>query len=109
MNDNKEVILNPSPGQYNFERDNLFKKTMSTYNAQKLTSSFKNPLNCKRIKVNLYDPFQKVDGNKELIPSPGQYNLEKETIAYRNLEKMTTGMFSSVFQKPQNLSPIKGA
>ena len=34
------------------------------------------------------------------VPGPGSYNLEKETIAYKNIEKLTTGMFSSMFQKP---------
>jgi hypothetical protein len=57
MSSNKEIILNPSPGQYDFERDNLFKNSISTYNAQRTTASFKTSLNCKRIKVNLYDPF----------------------------------------------------
>lgn len=51
------------------------------------------PQNCKRVKVNLYNPFQKIDMN-EKAPGPGAYSLEKETIAYKNLEKLTSGMFS---------------
>lgn len=31
------------------------------------------------------------------VPGPGSYNIEKETIAYRNIEKLTNGMFSSMF------------
>lgn len=47
----------PSPGQYNFEADNLLKKTLSTPNIFKTTGAFKLPYNCKRVKVNVYDPF----------------------------------------------------
>ena len=76
----------------------MLRKSVSTHNIHKVTSSFKEPHNQRRLKVNLYDPFQKVDAlNNVHVPGPGTYNLEKETIAYRNLEKMTTGMFSSVF------------
>ena len=56
-----------------------------------------NPLNCKRVKVNLYDPFQKPKTDLKGTPAPGQYYVEKDSIAYKNLEKMTSGMFSSVF------------
>jgi len=40
------------------------------------------------------------------VPGPGSYNLEKESIAYRNLEKMTQGMFSSGFQSSQSPSNV---
>lgn len=69
---------------------------MSTPNIFKTTSAFKLPYNCKRIKVNVYDPFTNLD-KMEQPPGPGFYNIEKETIAYRNIEKLTTGMFSSMF------------
>lgn len=94
----KDRLLNPAPGQYEFERDNLLKNTLETYNVEKSTSAFRNPLHCKRVKVNLYDPFQKVEPTHK-VPGPGTYSLEKETLAYRCLEKMTTGMLSSMFQQ----------
>lgn len=62
-----------------------------------MTSSFKQPYNCKRVRVNVYDPFQNVEAMEQKVPGPGSYNVEKETIAYKNIEKLTTGMFSSMF------------
>ena len=47
----------PSVGQYNFEKDDILKKSSSTFNIHKTTSNFKLPYNCKRVKVNVYDPF----------------------------------------------------
>mmetsp|Transcript_6310 Transcript_6310/g.4755 ORF Transcript_6310/g.4755 Transcript_6310/m.4755 type:complete len:127 (+) Transcript_6310:913-1293(+) len=39
-------------------------------------------------------------------PGPGAYNVEKDSIAYKNLEKLAQGMFSSMFQaKNQQQSP----
>ena len=46
----------------------------------------------------MYDPFTKVNP-VVANPGPGAYNLETDTIAYKNLEKLTTGMFSSVLLK----------
>mmetsp|Transcript_44793 Transcript_44793/g.43390 ORF Transcript_44793/g.43390 Transcript_44793/m.43390 type:complete len:116 (+) Transcript_44793:653-1000(+) len=57
----KDVFNNPSPGQYEVETDPLLRKSYSTFNIKKLTSNFSLPTNCKRIKVNLYDPFQRVE------------------------------------------------
>ena len=95
----KELYSNPSPGQYDFVRDNLLKKTIETPSAAKNSSSFKLPFNCRRVKVNLYDPFQKIDTNTvgKNMPGPGSYPLEKDTIYYNNLEKKASGMFSSMF------------
>eukprot|EP00347_Sterkiella_histriomuscorum_P008192 403346028 len=99
---NRELSKHPAVGEYNFDRDNLLKKSSSTFNIHKITSSFKQPYNLKRVKVNVYDPFQNVEALDQKVPGPGSYNVEKETIAYRNIEKLTTGMFSSMFQKPLN-------
>ena len=41
-----------------------------------------------------------MDESDQKTPGPGYYNVEKETIAYRNIEKLTNGMFSSIFQRP---------
>jgi hypothetical protein len=44
------------------------------------------------------------------VPGPGSYNVEKDTISFKNIEKLTSGMFSSMFQKPINdnlNSPLK--
>ena len=86
----------PAVGQYEIEKNLLLKKTLSTHNIEKTTSSFRNPLNCKRVKVNLYDPFQKVEDSGK-IPGPGTYSQEKETLAYRVFDTMTSGMISSMF------------
>lgn len=94
---NRELGKHPSVGLYNFERDDLLKKSSSTFNIHRVTSSFKQPYNCKRVRVNVYDPFQNVEAMEQKVPGPGSYNVEKETIAYKNIEKLTTGMFSSMF------------
>ncbi len=47
---------------------------------------------------------------EQKVPGPGSYSLEKDTIAYKNIEKLTSGMFSSMFQKPLpeiSKSPVK--
>ena len=46
------------------------------------------------------------------MPGPGSYNVDKNTIAYTNIEKLTSGMFSSMFQKslqgiPEEQSPTR--
>jgi hypothetical protein len=53
----KDIIRGPAPGQYEIETDNLLKSTLMTHNVEKSTGAFRNPLHCKRVKVNLYDPF----------------------------------------------------
>jgi hypothetical protein len=80
-------------GQYNFERDNLLKKSSSTFNIKKETSNFLLPSNCKKIKVNLYDPLMKEEEGRTV--GPGYYNIDRDSLAYKSLEKMTSSMFSS--------------
>lgn len=94
-------MSNPCPGQYEFERDNVLKKSLETYNSSKYTSSFKDKLNLRRYGVNLYDPFKVIDKDSNAVPGPGFYNLEKNTIFFKDLEKQAAGLQSSMFVVPQ--------
>lgn len=53
------AVHNPPPGHYEFEKNNLLKRSKTTFNLFRNTSSFCLPSNCKRVKVNLYDPFKR--------------------------------------------------
>ena len=46
----------------------------STFNILKRTSNFIDPLNCKRVKVDLYDPFKQIEDERKKLPGPGSYN-----------------------------------
>lgn len=55
----------------------------------KNTSNFRAPLNCKRVKVDLYDPFKQVDEERIKNPGPGTYedsNTMIEMIKRKNLK-----------------------
>lgn len=64
---------NPPVGHYDVNSDYLYSKSESTFNILKNTSNFRAPLNCKRVKVDLYDPFKQVDEERIKNPGPGTY------------------------------------
>lgn len=53
-------IKGPPVGHYDVNSDYVLTKAESTFNILKRTSNFIDPLNCKRVKVDLYDPFKQV-------------------------------------------------
>jgi len=63
--DNTFVIQGPAPWYYTPD-DGLIRSS-----SQKLTSTFKKPVNGKRFKINLYDPHAPV--LDEAVPGPGYY------------------------------------
>ena len=87
-------------------------RSNQTFNAYKHTASFRGPLNCKRVKVNLYDPFSRVDEGMN-VPGVGSYDLEKNSIHQKSMDKLSYGQgSSSMFQvhhrdRVANVSPEK--
>ena len=69
----QQMSINPPVGHYDVNADYLYTKAESTFNILKNTSNFRAPLNCKRVKVDLYDPFKQVEDDKIKIPGPGSY------------------------------------
>lgn len=51
----------------------MYSKSETTFNILKRTANFMDPLNCKRVKVDLYDPFKQIDDEKKKLPGPGSY------------------------------------
>jgi hypothetical protein len=67
-------INSPPVGHYDVNSDYVLTKAESTFNILKRTSNFIDPLNCKRVKVDLYDPFKHIEDDKQKLPGPGSYN-----------------------------------
>mmetsp|Transcript_27200 Transcript_27200/g.24087 ORF Transcript_27200/g.24087 Transcript_27200/m.24087 type:complete len:291 (+) Transcript_27200:38-910(+) len=65
LRDLKPRHSGPSVGQYDVNADNMLCKAESTFNILKRTANFVDPLNCKRVKVDLYDPFKHVEDDSK--------------------------------------------
>ena len=74
LNSLKTRIHNPPVGHYEVNNDFVYTKAESTFNILKNTSNFRVPLNCKRVKVDLYDPFKQIEEDKLKLPGPGAYD-----------------------------------
>jgi hypothetical protein len=81
----------PGPGQY--ERDmegikrELLRTSLGTVGELATTANFKQPTGYKRVKVNLYDPFENVEGEEKRTPGPGHYAETNFTIQQKAIEK----------------------
>jgi len=64
----------PGPGQYNIDIESA--KRIRSGDNSSCTSDFKVGVGAKRIKVNLYDPFENVENDEKCTPGPGQYTLD---------------------------------
>ena len=85
----KPKLEGPPIGHYDVNTDFVYSKAESTFNILKNTSNFCQPLNCKRVKVDLYDPFKQVEDDRNKIPGPGAYNEQNsiaDEIKYKNFK-----------------------
>lgn len=75
LNSLKPKLGVPAPGKYDVDQDLIVKKSFTTYNVLKRTSSFAEPISCQRVKVNVYDPFVQTEKDPEqALPGPGAYS-----------------------------------
>jgi len=92
----------PGPGQYETDMEGL-KRGLSQaalgHLAEPASANFKQPAGAKRVKVNLYDPFENVEGEEKRTPGPGQYQEDQYALAKR-LQEKTNGTISSMFAQP---------
>lgn len=95
----KEKI--PGPGDYETDVKEIHKQLFGNVLSEagkEATHNFKLPIGAKRVKVNLYDPFENVETDEKLTPGPGQYAVEHNTMVYKALEYAKAGP-SCVFSK----------
>eukprot|EP00826_Nyctotherus_ovalis_P042104 TRINITY_DN4298_c0_g1_i4.p1 TRINITY_DN4298_c0_g1~~TRINITY_DN4298_c0_g1_i4.p1 ORF type:complete len:399 (-),score=55.55 TRINITY_DN4298_c0_g1_i4:103-1299(-) len=86
----------PGPGQYDMDTQGLKRGASQGRLSENCSAIFRQPSGAKRIKVNLYDPFESVENEDKLTPGPGQYTGEQETTFKRSLSgaKLCSSMFA---------------
>ncbi len=93
----KSVGLLPGPGQYEVDMEGL-KRGLSqaalSGSPNASTANFKPATGAKRVKVNLYDPFENVEGEEKRTPGPGQYSVDQYTVARKPIMGVTSSMFA---------------
>ena len=87
----------PGPGEYEVDNEFVVHRSHATFNVNKHTHNFMPPTKSKRVRVNLYDPFA-APVSHNLIPGPGAYEQEFDSIKSRAEEKTTLGTNSSMFR-----------
>jgi len=92
---NKNTIPEPGPGpgQYNIDKEGLKRGASQGKLGVACCGIFRQPSGAKRIKVNLYDPFENVENEDKVTPGPGQYEGE---ITYKR-SASNTRLCSSMF------------
>eukprot|EP00826_Nyctotherus_ovalis_P042105 TRINITY_DN4298_c0_g2_i1.p1 TRINITY_DN4298_c0_g2~~TRINITY_DN4298_c0_g2_i1.p1 ORF type:complete len:391 (+),score=56.56 TRINITY_DN4298_c0_g2_i1:57-1229(+) len=86
----------PGPGQYETDKEAL-KRGHSQASLNACSANFKQSAGAKRVKVNLYDPFENVESEDKITPGPGQYVDDQYTMYKRSMSGST--LKSSMFMK----------
>ena len=79
------LCFSPGPGHYETDMDGIRRALSQTSFNEQGTSSFKLGSGSKRVKVNLYDPFENVEKEEKRGPGPGQYSEDQYDILKRSL------------------------
>ena len=87
----------PGPGQYNIDGDSLKHGVSQGNLGEKCSANFKESSGAKRVKVNLYDPFENVENEEKVTPGPGQYSEDLYGIFKRSMSgaKVKSSMFAT--------------
>ena len=88
----------PGPGQYETDMEGIKRELIqnTNVNAETIGANFKQPTGSKRVKVNLYDPFENVEGEEKRTPGPGHYVMDQFAISKKTVDKAGVGS-SSMF------------
>lgn len=101
-NEQKEQL--PGPGHYELDIDaakrKLLLNPLSSVADLITSANFKKPTLAKRVKVNLYDPFENIESEEKKSPGPGQYHSPYKTIEEKIVKDVHMGPTSS-FAKPE--------
>ena len=92
----KSAVLQPGPGQYEMDLEG-FKRinTQGGLHGDRTSANFKASAGAKRVKVNLYDPFENVEGEEKRTPGPGQYAEDQHVIYKKQLSAISkSSMFA---------------
>eukprot|EP00826_Nyctotherus_ovalis_P003290 TRINITY_DN1066_c0_g1_i15.p1 TRINITY_DN1066_c0_g1~~TRINITY_DN1066_c0_g1_i15.p1 ORF type:complete len:312 (+),score=59.78 TRINITY_DN1066_c0_g1_i15:392-1327(+) len=82
----------PGPGQYDVDKESV-KRVVAKENPT-CTSNFRVGVGAKRVKVNLYDPFENVENEEKRTPGPGQYLAEEPAKASLSKAHSQSSMFA---------------
>ncbi len=95
----KKQRTGPGPGQYELDMQGMRRSLAPGVLGPEIsaTSCFHKPSGARRVKVNLYDPFESLE-QEERRPGPGQYTVDSDTIQ-RRVADHPAG--SSMFTLPQ--------
>lgn len=88
------------PGHYETDMEGIKRQLLhgglGVVGEQTTSANFKQPTGSKRVKVNLYDPFENVEGDEKKTPGPGHYPEDQFSIVRKTTEKSAVGV-SSMF------------
>ncbi len=81
---NRQLL--PGPGQYETDMEGIRREILPAA-SEAASADFKGPSGSKRVKVNLYDPFENVESEEKRTPGPGHYTADQFTIVHKTAEK----------------------
>jgi len=82
---NKINFISPGPGEYETDKEGLRRGVSQVSLNEGGSANFKQASGAKRVKVNLYDPFENVENEDKITPGPGQYSDDQYNIFKRSM------------------------